>query len=271
MKRSILTTLVASSLVAGSAANAVVLSISGGNSNQYTSGAQSGLGAFNGTFEYSYNGGTTATINVSLTNTSNASNGGYITALAFNNPFQDMSRFDSGNPNSGFSDGYLTSGTLSVNSNNSTWQILPSDGNLVNTGDEVSGNPFGYFDLGAAAVDSGGNFDWVGSGQPNGGIGVGETSNFVFTVTGDANDLALLTSESFFSDDSLSEGNGAGGGYQNFAVRFRGFDNGGSDKVVIGPDEGSVVNPVPEPSTYAMFGIAFAILGFVGYRKRHAA
>lgn len=29
-------------------------------------------------------------------------------------------------------------------------------------------------------------------------------------------------------------------------------------------------NPVPEPSTYAMFGTAFAILGFVGYRKRRA-
>lgn len=29
--------------------------------------------------------------------------------------------------------------------------------------------------------------------------------------------------------------------------------------------------PVPEPSTYAMFGTAFAILGFVGYRKRKAA
>lgn len=29
-------------------------------------------------------------------------------------------------------------------------------------------------------------------------------------------------------------------------------------------------HPVPEPSTYAMFGTAFAILGFVGYRKRRA-
>lgn len=29
--------------------------------------------------------------------------------------------------------------------------------------------------------------------------------------------------------------------------------------------------PVPEPSTYAMFGTAFAILGFVGYRKHRNA
>ncbi len=33
----------------------------------------------------------------------------------------------------------------------------------------------------------------------------------------------------------------------------------------------TVENIVPEPSTYAMFGIAFSILGFVGYRKRRAA
>jgi hypothetical protein len=33
----------------------------------------------------------------------------------------------------------------------------------------------------------------------------------------------------------------------------------------------STAVPVPEPSTYAMFGTAFAILGFVGYRKRKVA
>lgn len=37
----------------------------------------------------------------------------------------------------------------------------------------------------------------------------------------------------------------------------------GIDNVVI-----TGIAPVPEPSTYAMFGTAFALLGFVGYRSR---
>lgn len=77
-------------------------------------------------------------------------------------------------------------------------------------------NPFGTFDHGAAV---GGN--WLGGGQPSAGIGVGETWVFNFDIQGDATLLAAIVAHDFFDE---SDGWG-------FAARFRGFEDGGSDKV----------------------------------------
>lgn len=78
-----------------------------------------------------------------------------------------------------------------------------------------SGAPFGGdYDSGAAL---GGSF--LGGGNPNNGIAVGATGTFTFLVT--AEDADTLTASSFIN-----------GPYEhNFVVRFRGFENGGSDKV----------------------------------------
>src|SRR5262245_7676801 len=46
----------------------------------------SGLGNFSATFTYTASSATAATIVVSITNTSPAANGGFLTAFVFNNP-----------------------------------------------------------------------------------------------------------------------------------------------------------------------------------------
>jgi hypothetical protein len=78
-----------------------------------------------------------------------------------------------------------------------------------------SGAPFGSdFDAGAAL---GGSF--LGGGSPVSGIEVGDTGTFTFTIT--ALDAASLQATDFIM-----------GPYEfNFIVRFKGFEDGGSDKV----------------------------------------
>lgn len=75
--------------------------------------------------------------------------------------------------------------------------------------------PFGNnFDAGLALGGS-----WTGGGDPTMGIPAGMSGTFVFTVI--ASDAALLKASSF----------GAGPYAADFAVRFRAFNDGGSDKV----------------------------------------
>lgn len=77
-----------------------------------------------------------------------------------------------------------------------------------------SAAPFGTYRAGAAL---GGSF--LGGGSPNSGIAIGATGTFTFTIT--ASDASSLTASSFFSTPA------------NFAfiARFKGFLDGGSDKV----------------------------------------
>jgi hypothetical protein len=74
--------------------------------------------------------------------------------------------------------------------------------------------PFGKF-MAGAALD--GKFN--GGGNPTDGIPVGETGTFTFIIS--ANDAVSLNSSSF----------GQGDNDYNFVVRFKGFCDGGSDKV----------------------------------------
>jgi len=219
---------------------AAVFSLSGLSSHALiiTGGATSteGLGAFTGTFDYTASSATSAQVEINLTNTTLTA-GGFLTALAFNNP-----------------NDYITSSTLTV-TGNSNFSILPADGNIISTGDELKGNPYGDFDIGAAATNS-----WISGGSPNGGLAVNDTATFTFDLTG--SNLDTLTADSFFQ--TLSSGN-AGEGNQAFAVRFRGMTEGaGSDKVI-----GAPAVPVPEPSTFALFGMACFMFGLVAYRKRN--
>ena len=103
-----------------------------------------------------------------------------------------------------------------------------------------SASPFGDdFDAGAAL---GGSF--LGGGSPNAGIAVGETGTFTFLVT--APDALSLTADSFINGPYAFD----------FIVRFRGFADGGSDKV-----PGMIV---PSPGALALLGFA----AFCGRRRR---
>ncbi|MFZ9915716.1 MAG: hypothetical protein ACO3IB_10345 [Phycisphaerales bacterium] len=178
--------------------------------------ATESIASFTGSMTWSYGGSGEGTLVVSLTNTSNPSNGGFLTGFVFNTAFSG--------PNL----------TL-CNAPNASWLIQQN----------ASGSPFGTFDWGAAL---GGNF--LGGGSPAAGIAVGDTGTFTFCVKGDDSIISGLSAASFFDGDCTCEP-----GEENrypFAARFRGFNDGGSDKVVACPP---AVVPVPMPVALAAAGL----------------
>ena len=157
---------------------------------------------------------------VKLTNTS-AGRDLFITGFVFNNP------------------GGIAGVTLS-----------PTDidfGLLGLSNDGISAPPFGDFDIGASTGEG-----FLGSGNPNEGIGAGSMESFTFALIG--NGLNSLDENSFVS--ALSS-NPRGGGAQFFAVRFRVITIGaGSDKVPATPG-----TPIPEPGTLLLIGTGLVGLG----------
>jgi PEP-CTERM motif len=208
-----------------------------GNIAGNTSASTGGLGNFTGQITVSDQTATSAVVTVTLTNTSPASNGGFITGFVLNNPGTD-------------SGGNIT-GITNYSTTNSQFVLLggPSYSN------SVPASPFGSFDFGAAL---GGQ--WLGGGRPNGGIGVGQSDTFTFTVTGN-----LLLN---LADTSLESANSTGGSSSSFFdVRFRGFKNEGSDKVPAMVTDSPVV-PTPEPTTLSLGGLGLVMLLGYGWRQR---
>jgi hypothetical protein len=201
-------------------ASAVPITISG-------SGA---LGSFTGDFDFSASpDGSSGVITINLTNTSPAANGGFITGFAFNLP-------------SGVE---LTSATLA--SSSATFDELLG---ATEFDDGVNGQPHGDFDIGASIGSS-----YLGSGSPLGGIGVGSSVTFTFSLFAAAGELTGLTAADFLA--ALSDPRGDSKVGEDFVVRFRGFVNGGSDKVPNGPPPD---RDVPEPATGLLFGLGLASL-----------
>lgn len=132
-------------------------------------GSTEGLGSFAAELIYSYSGGTSATVSITLTNSTDASLGGYITALAIN-------------PNG------MASGLSFDMSTSAAFAGISSP---------ISAPPFGDF---AAGAGLGGSF--LGGGDPSAGIAVGEFAIFSFTLTGSAAALAALDAETVLSQGS---------------------------------------------------------------------
>jgi len=191
-----------------------------------------GLGNFNGAFNYVPVDAAHGTLNITLNNTSPAGNGGYLTAFAFNNPGQRVTG-------------------AALWSSDVHFHLLgaPSFNNGIN------GAPFGGFDIGASTGNS-----FEGGGNPSNGIAVGHADDFVFHLTG--NGLNTLTTNDFFTVYSVPPGNGEG--VQSLVARFRGFNNGGSDKLP------GIDPPIatPEPATLMMSGMGLAVLFALGYLRR---
>lgn len=168
-----------------------------------------GLGAFVGTLNYTFLGGTTGTLDVTLTNTTDASIGGYLTAFMFRPP-----------PELGAFGCSLASSSVAAMTN------IPAGS---------AGSPFPGSWIGGAGTGG----SWLAGGAPGGAIGVGQTGMFSFTITG-AN-ASMLSSDAFVSGSLVSDP-------YAFIVRFRGMENGGSDKVP--------ANELPAPGAIALLSLA---------------
>ena len=146
------------------------------------------------------------------------------------------------NTNTAAEGGYITGLVFNIpGSDASATSLLTSAtfAGFADTGSVASASPYGTYEAGAALGAS-----WLGGGSPTGGIGHGATGTLVFHITtAGAN---ALTASDFL----------AGGVSPSPLLRFRGFTNGGSDKV-----PGTLV---PASGTAAMLGAA----GLVAIRRR---
>lgn len=178
-----------------------------------TSGdSNEGLGAFSGTISYDEALGS---LSILLENTSPVDNGGYITGFLFN------------------IDG------------DATPTLNPDPQNNFDGVSNENGAPYGTFESGAAL-----NGNFLGGGNPNAGIGVGDSATFDFDVTG--TDAGSLLASNFLGESSSQGDNSA-----SFLVRFRGFDDEGSDKVT------GVAAPSPAAATAGL-----VLLGGMLMRRR---
>lgn len=181
-----------------------------------------GLGAFMGTLNYTYLGGSSGQLDVTLTNTTDASIGGYITAFMFRPP-PELGAFGCSLSSSDFA----------------AMTDIPAGS---------SGSPFTGSWIGGAGTGG----SWLAGGAPGGGIGIGQTGSFSFAISG-AN-ASLLSSDAFVSGSLVSDP-------YAFIVRFRGMNDGGSDKVP--------ANELPAPGAVAL--LAMAGLGNGRARRRDRA
>jgi MYXO-CTERM domain-containing protein len=171
-----------------------------------------GLADFTGFLDYQFLGGNQGQLTVTLTNTTDPAKGGYLTAFMFRTP-ESFGGFTSS----------LVSSTYAGMTN------IPAGS---------SGSPFPGAWLGGAGLGA----TWLGGGSPNGGVAVGSTGQWVFSITGVM--ASALDAVDFVDGDAYA-----------FIVRFRGLNDDCSDKVPA---------VTPAPGAVALAGAA----GLLGGRRR---
>jgi hypothetical protein len=139
--------------------------------------------------------------------------------------------------------GYITGFVFNIDAQEAAALATLTDADYPFLGvNNESAQPFGSdFDGGAAL-----NGNFLGGGNPHRGIAVGDTGTFTFDIT--ASNAATLTASDFIG----------GEGEIDFVVRFRGFENGGSDKV-----PGEIV-----PAPGAAVALLALLAGRVSRRRR---
>jgi MYXO-CTERM domain-containing protein len=113
-----------------------------------------GLADFTGFLDYQFLGGNQGQLTVTLTNTTDPSVGGYLTAFMFRTP-ESFGGFTSS----------LVSSTYAAMTD------IPAGSN---------GSPFPGVWLGGAGLGA----SWLSGGSPNDGVAVGSTGQWVFSITG---------------------------------------------------------------------------------------
>ena len=108
---------------------------------------------------------------------------------------------------------------------------------------------YGYYDIGASVTDQ-----FLGGGGPSPGIPAGATETFTFDLAG--TNLDMLDVWDFLEEMSVNASPGQGS--QLFLARFRGFDDGGSNKT-----PGRVV-PIPG----ALWILGSGLIGLAGFRRK---
>ena len=171
-----------------------------------------GLGWFSATLIYTALSDTEAELSVTVSNLSAPENGGYITGFALNNPelcrdakSKAIGCIERVTAAPGFPEGF---------------QVLGGN----NPFNQIKAPPYGNFDFGAAL---GGNF--LGGGGPVKGVSTElgkDFEEFRFYLTG--TDMHLLDEFAFVEAFSSTKKKNTP---NFFVVRFKGFNDGGSDKV----------------------------------------
>ena len=213
-------------------------------------GGDGTVGDFYGDFSYfvSNDSPDKAQVVMKLTNTSDPSNGGYLTAFAFNLPSVEGVSVSNisliTDDGSAFSLIGEASGKKHGKHNQST--------DFDNT---IMAAPFGFYDVGASIARAKHPQPLLGGGSPTSGIQPGDTEHFIFLLYGE--NLDLLTLDDFFNEMPGCK-HTCPKATPFLITRFKGFDNGCSDKL-----PGS---PVPVPATVWLLGAG--LIGLFSMKKK---
>ena len=160
------------------------------------SGDAEGLGMFEGELTLEHMGKRKARVTVTIRNLMSPIEGGYITGIALNNPYDQISS------------------VKFASRNNQNFQVIGANRPY----NAVKALPYGLFDFGVAV---GGDFNLNNEYQLGLAPDMGSSVHtFVFNITGD--DLDILSAQDFVNESSKRRG---GEQIASFVVKFKGLND----------------------------------------------